>query len=137
MKNQRITIKVDEDYRSKLDEKAKTDGLSISAYVRKCVDQYDQKPYQGPTPPEQKSYLVLQKANEVLQKELDTKNKQFEDLQKSLDQSQQLQALAEQRNENQRLQLDEYQRPKPLIARLKAVFVAKWHNVRSSRIDRD
>ena len=126
MKNQRITVKVDEDYRSSIEEKAKTDGLSISAYVRKCVDQYNQKFYQGTTQPEHESYLALQKANEVLQKELDTKNKQFEDLQKSLDQSQQLQALAEQRHKNQRLQLEEYQRPKPLMARLKAVFVAEW-----------
>jgi len=56
---------------------------------------------------------------------LSTKDQQIERLQSALDQSQQLQALAEQRHENQRLQLEESQRPKPLMARLKAVFVAE------------
>ena len=53
-------------------------------------------------------------------------------LEQALDQEQQLNAIG-QRNveglsnqiESQRLQLEEYQRPKPLIARLKAVFVTE------------
>ena len=44
---------------------------------------------------------------------------------KTLDQEQRLHAVSQKTMESQRLQLDEYQRPKPLIARLKAVFVAK------------
>ena len=53
-------------------------------------------------------------------------------LEQALDQEQQLNAIGQRNVENlsnqiesQRLQLDEYQRPKPLMARLKAVFVAE------------
>ena len=42
---------------------------------------------------------------------------------KTLDQEQQLHAVIQKTMESQRLQLEESQRPKPLIARLKAVFV--------------
>jgi hypothetical protein len=44
---------------------------------------------------------------------------------KALDQSQQLHAVSQKTMESQRLQLEESQRPKPLMARLKAVFVAE------------
>ena len=53
-------------------------------------------------------------------------------LEQALDQEQQLNAIGQRNVENlsnqiesQRLQLDEYQRPKPLMVRLKAVFVAE------------
>ena len=53
-------------------------------------------------------------------------------LEQALDQEQQLNAIGQRNVENlsnqiesQRLQLDESQRPKPLMARLKAVFVAE------------
>ena len=80
------------------------------------------------------SELTNQLKDEInrLTEQLETKDQQIEKLQQALDQEQQLNAIS-QRNvetlsnkiESQRLQLDEYQRPKPLIARLKAVFVAK------------
>jgi excisionase family DNA binding protein len=64
------------------------------------------------------------------QKQLEVKDQQIEKLQKALDQEQQLNAISQRNVENlsnqiesQRLQLEESQRPKPLIARLKAVFV--------------
>ena len=44
---------------------------------------------------------------------------------KALDQSQQLHAVSQKTMESQRLQLEESKRPKPLMARLKAVFVAE------------
>ena len=44
---------------------------------------------------------------------------------KTLDQEQRLHAVSQKTMESQRLQLEESQRPKPLIARLKAVFVAE------------
>ena len=53
-------------------------------------------------------------------------------LEQALDQEQQLNAIGQRNVENlsnqiesQRLQLDEYQRPKPLMVRLKAIFVAE------------
>ena len=66
------------------------------------------------------------------QKQLEVKDQQIEKLQKALDQEQQLNAISQRNIENlsnqiesQRLQLEESQRPKPLMARLKAIFVAK------------
>jgi len=44
---------------------------------------------------------------------------------KTLDQEQQLHAVSQKSIESQRLKLEEYQQPKPLIARLKAIFVAE------------
>ena len=67
------------------------------------------------------------------QKQLEVKDQQIEKLQKALDQEQQLNAISQRNAENlsnqiesQRLQLEKSQRPKPLMARLKAVFVAEW-----------
>ena len=66
------------------------------------------------------------------QKQLEVKDQQIEKLQKALDQEQQLNAISQRNIENlsnqiesQRLQLEESQRPKPLMARLKAIFVAE------------
>ena len=66
------------------------------------------------------------------QKQLEVKDQQIEKLQKALDQEQQLNAISQRNVENlsnqiefQRLQLEESQRPKPLMARLKAVFVGE------------
>ena len=80
------------------------------------------------------SELTNQLKDEInrLTEQLETKDQQIEKMQQALDQEQQLNAIS-QRNvetlsnkiESQRLQLDEYQRPKPLMARLKAVFVAE------------
>ena len=65
-------------------------------------------------------------------KQLEVKDQQIEKLQKALDQEQQLNAISQRNIENlsnqiesQRLQLEESQRPKPLMARLKAIFVAE------------
>jgi len=66
------------------------------------------------------------------QKQLEVKDQQIEKLQKALDQEQQLSAISQRNVENlsnqiesQRLQREESQRPKPLMTRLKAVFVAE------------
>ncbi len=62
---------------------------------------------------------------EDLKAQLQIKDQQFDKLQQALDQEQQLHAVSQKTIDSQRLQLDESQRPKPLIARLKAVFVAE------------
>ena len=56
--------------------------------------------------------------------QLTTRDQQIEKLQQALDQEQQLHAISQRTMESQRLQLDEYQRPKTLMSRLKAVLVA-------------
>jgi Mg2+ and Co2+ transporter CorA len=62
---------------------------------------------------------------EHLQQEIEYMKSRVEFLEKALDQSQQLQAFSQKTIESQRLQLEESQQPKPLIARLKAVFVTE------------
>ena len=61
--------------------------------------------------------------------QIGVKDHQIEKLQQALDQEQQLNAIGQRNVENlskqiedQRLQIEESQRPKPLLARLKAVF---------------
>ena len=63
--------------------------------------------------------------SEDLKDQLQIKDQQFDKLQQALDQEQQLHAVSQKTIESQRLQLEESQRPKPLIARLKAIFVAE------------
>ena len=64
---------------------------------------------------DQKLLDSLQKHNTTLQDLLVSSNK-------ALDQEQQLHAITQKSLESHRLQLEESQRPKPLLARLKAVF---------------
>ena len=61
----------------------------------------------------------IQEHNSTLQDLLTSSNK-------ALDQEQQLHAVSQKTIESQRLQLEESQRPKPLMARLKAIFGAEW-----------
>ena len=42
-KNQRITIIVSQEYRAIIEAKAKSAQLNISAYVRRCLEYYDDK----------------------------------------------------------------------------------------------
>ena len=72
---------------------------------------------------EQITYLKEQVEDQ--RNQLRAKDQQIEKLQQALDQAQQLHAVSQKSIESQRLKLEEYQRPKPLIARLKAVFVTE------------
>ena len=48
-KNQRITIIVGQEYRAIIEAKAKSAQLNISAYVRRCLEYYDDKSTKDPT----------------------------------------------------------------------------------------
>ena len=115
MKNSRISIKVDQEYRTSIEEKASQAGLTISAYIRYCLDNV------GP-----KSEQVRPKSDQdrtaILHEQINVKDQQIEKLQQALDQQQQLHAVSQNTVEAQRLQLEEAKRPQPLLARLKAVF---------------
>jgi len=71
--------------------------------------------------------IHLKSENKYLRERMATLEKSLIDeirgLRKVLDQEQQLHAISQKTIESQRLQLEESQRSKPLIARLKAVFV--------------
>ena len=105
MKNQRVTIMMTQEYRTKIEERAENAGVNISAYVRHCLDSYDQFPDQSPTD-------SGHAPTDILFSELEIKNQQIEKLQQALDQEQQLHAVSQKTIESQRLQLDEYRRPK-------------------------
>ena len=70
--------------------------------------------------------IHLKSENKYLRERVATLEKSLVDeirgLRKVLDQEQQLHAISQKTIESQRLQLEESQRPKPLMARLKAVF---------------
>ena len=115
MKNSRISIKVDQEYRTSIEEKASQAGLTISAYIRYCLDNVGPKSEQ--VRPESD-----QDRTAILHEQINVKDQQIENLQQALDQQQQLHAVSQNTVEAQRLQLEEAKRPQPLLARLKAVF---------------
>ena len=130
MKNQRITIMVGSEFRDQIEEKAKSAKQSISAYVRQCLEFYelhsekppnnsDVSPNEDPTFP----YKILTDQIEGQKEQLATKDQQIERLQSALDQSQQLQALTENRYQAEHQQLTEI-KGRSLLQRLKAVLVA-------------
>jgi DNA-binding transcriptional regulator GbsR (MarR family) len=73
--------------------------------------------------------IHLKSENKYLRERVATLEKSLVDeirgLRKVLDQEQQLHAISQKTIESQRLQLEESQRPKPLMARLKAIFGAE------------
>ena len=115
LKNKRITIQLDDESRMAVEEKANQANISISAYVRRCIDQSLKSPEE---PPKNSGQIPA----DILTEELRIKNEQIDKLQQALDQQQQLHAVSQNTVEAQRLQIEEAKRPQPLLARLKAVF---------------
>ena len=122
-KNQRITIIVGQEYRSIIEAKAKSAQLNISAYVRRCLEYYDDKSTKDPTNILQERIASQDHQSSVKDEQLATKDQQIERLQSALDQSQQLQALAESRYQAEQQQLSEI-KGRSFLQRLKAVLVA-------------
>ena len=122
-KNQRITIIVGQEYRSIIEAKAKSAQLNISAYVRRCLEYYDDKSTKDPTNILQERIASQDHQLSVKDEQLATKDEQIERLQSALDQSQQLQALAESRHQAEHQQLSEM-KSRSVLQRLRAVFVS-------------
>ena len=128
-KNQQITIIVDQEYRAIIEAKVKSAQLNISAYVRRCLEYYDDKSTKDPIrsryPPNILQERIASRDHQlsVKDEQLATKDQQIEHLQSALDQSQQLQALAESRHQAEQQQLAEM-RARSVLQRLRAVFVA-------------
>jgi len=122
MKNPRISIKVSQEYRSLIEERASVADLTISAYIRHCLDKVGLES----DPTGQQSDQVRPGPDvspTLLAEQLATKDQQIERLQSALDQSQQLQALAESRHQAEHQQLAEI-KGRSFLQRLKAVLVA-------------
>ena len=116
MKNSRISIKVDQEYRTSIEEKASQAGLTISAYIRYCLDNAGPKSEQ--VRPESD-----QDRTAILHEQINVKDQQIEKLQQALDQQQQLHAVSQNTVETQRLQLEDMRRNRSISARIRDVFV--------------
>jgi hemerythrin-like domain-containing protein len=92
-----ISIKLDSLFRDQLTTKAKNQDLSLSAYIRKCIESYDQNNTQydlGNT-----DYI------ETLKQQLDKKDQQIDELLKQSDQHQQIIAHSQKQETERQKQL--------------------------------
>ena len=99
-----------------VEEKANQANISISAYVRRCIDQSLKSPEE---PPKNSGQIPAG----ILTEELRIKNEQIDKLQKALDQQQQLQAASQKTVDDQQLQLEDMRRNRSIFARIRDVFV--------------
>ena len=116
LKNKRITIQLDDESRMAVEEKANQANISISAYVRRCIDQSLKSPEE---PPKNSGQIPA----DILTEELRIKNEQIDKLQKALDQQQQLQAASQKTVDDQQLQLEDMRRNRSVFARIRDIFV--------------
>ena len=121
MASKRFTITFDKTLHQKVSEYADRNNITVAEAIRQASTQLVTPITQPSTQSSPPEHLV--RHLDSLEDQLRTKEQQIEKLQQTLDQEQQLHAVSQKSIESQRLKLEEYQRPKPLIARLKAVFV--------------
>ena len=113
-----ITFKVSSKEKQQISHAADSEQITVSDYIRQAVMNKLNALDENKTTSDDS-------LTNVLQRQIETKDQQIERLQQALDQSQQLQAISQKTIESKQLKIDEYQRPKPLITRLKAVFVGE------------
>ena len=121
MASKRFTITFDKTLHQKVSEYADRNNITVAEAIRQASTQLVTPITQSSTQSSPPEHLV--RHLDSLEDQLRTKDQQIEKLQQPLDQEQQLHAVSQKTMESQRLQLEESQRPKPLMARLKAVFV--------------
>ena len=130
LKNQRVTIMMSQEYRTVIEEKAKVAGLIFQPMSAIALTNTTKHPIQTlqirafilPTSYNQNWRLGTNnwtpKDDQIV-----AKDQRIEKLQQALDQQQQLHAVSQNTFEAQRLQSEEAKHPRPLLVRLKAVFV--------------
>ena len=125
MKDKSISIRISTTLHQKLMKMAQSTGLKLATYLNQTLERHTLNDNSNH---ENKPLDDIQ----WFKDQLKTRDQQINKLQQALDQEQQLNAIGQKNVENlsnqiesQRLQLEESQRPKPLMARLKAVFVAE------------
>ena len=124
MKDKSISIRISTTLHQKLMKMAQSTGLKLATYLNQTLERHTLNDNSNH---ENKPLDDIQ----WFKDQLKTRDQQINKLQQALDQEQQLNAIGQKNVENlsnqiesQRLQLEESQRPKPLMTRLKAVFVA-------------
>ena len=123
MASKRFTITFDKTLHQKVSEYADRNNITVAEAIRQASTQLVTLVTQSSTQSSPPEHLV--RHLDSLEDQLRTKDQQIEKLQQTLDQEQQLHAVSQKTMESQRLQLEESQRPKPLMARLKAIFVGE------------
>ena len=124
----RFTVSLSEPQHNKLREIAKEKEVSLVQIVREACEHYTNNgvgshQFGAHTETDSKYFSNLEKQLQTKDDQLATKDQQIERLQSALDQSQQLQALTENRYQAEHQQLAEIQ-GRSLLQRLKAVLVA-------------
>ena len=114
MQTTRISLRVTEEYKSTVEERAEKEGLSLSDYIRQCVDDVHTRDTQransvhtGDTQGTNGVHTHKDGNIDIIIDQLAKKDEQIGKLQESLDQSQQLQAMTEKRYEAEHQQLIE------------------------------
>ena len=124
LKNARLSIKVSQEYRDNIEEKAKNKGMSMSAFIRYSLDNVGpESDLVGPKSDQSPTFLmeqIVEKDKQIATKDEQIANlqKSTEGLQQSLDQAQQLHAMSEQRHQAELAKIE----GRGFIQRLKAVF---------------
>jgi len=113
VKTKTITIRVNESLYQDFVDMAESEGTNLSGLARQAIENICH----------QTSSERHQNDTEWYKRQMETRDKQIERLQSALDQSQQLQALAESRHQAEQQQLAEM-RSRSVLQRLRAVFVA-------------
>ena len=113
MKTKTITIRVNESLYQDFVDMAESEGTNLSGLARQAIENICH----------QTSSERHQNDTEWYKSQMETRDKQIERLQSALDQSQQLQALTENRYQAEHQQLAEI-KGRSLLQRLKAVLVA-------------
>ena len=120
-KTKKFSINLPIDVYDKVSKIASETDSTLTSTIRQVITQWvilgDRQHPEGSKDSEDPQLIKqLQEHNRTLENLLESAHK-------ALDQEQQLHAVSQKTIESQRLQLDESQRPKPLIARLKAIFM--------------
>ena len=113
MKTKTITIRVNESLYQDFVDMAESEGANLSGLARQAIENICH----------QTSSERHQNDTEWYKSQMVTRDQQIERLQSALDQSQQLQALAESRHQAEQQQLAEI-KGRSLLQRLKAILVA-------------
>ena len=123
MKSKFLSIRVDESLHQKANDTSNERGVTLADFVRQAVCDACHTPSHITEGDNLQSIDILQEQVTNQKQQINVKDEQIERLQSALDQSQQLQALAESRHQAEHQQLAEI-KGRSLLQRLKAVLVA-------------
>ena len=123
MKSKFLSIRVDESLHQRANDTSNERGVTLADFVRQAVCGACHTSSHITEGDNLQSVEILQEQATNQKQQINVKDEQIERLQSALDQSQQLQALAENRYQAEHQQLAEI-KGRSLLQRLKAVLVA-------------